>query len=114
MDKFENFDDSGYEKAKKKFRENGLLGVTAEDHESIGSTPDERLSNNPGKTLAELMSDEEIEIYLDRQIESLNELRSLKNVPGRLITDMTAQLRAAVNHLNSIGRLPEKFKDTEV
>jgi len=87
-----------YKKAKEKFRTLGLLAMTIEDHEAMGSTPDEyykdKLVANPGKIMVELMNDQEVLEYLRRLLR--------KNPRSR-------NLILSVEYLRGIGRLPEEF-----
>ena len=70
------FESSKYLETVKKFKQNGPLGVTAADHEAIYSTPGDDLKANPGKTRAELMSDDDILKYLNETKESIAQLET--------------------------------------
>lgn len=100
-----------YTEAQKKWNEKGFLGVTAKDHEAIYSTPDEILLQNPGKTLAELMSDEEIRDYVleTRRVISENEnvVHSNPESWKKYNEDLKMNLEVTIRYLQSIGRLPD-------
>jgi Mg/Co/Ni transporter MgtE len=75
----------------KKIKETGLISLTAEEQSLVGLIPDRRLINNPGKSLAEVMSNEEIRAHLANQ-----ERKS------------PASRERDVNYLTLIGRWPIK------
>lgn len=98
MENLERDEIEKYRIASEKFRTNGQLGVTMEDHLAIGSTPPQKLAENPGKTLEELMSDEEISEWLMTQ-KNLSE--TLGGNYGKI---SGTHFTTAVNYLKSIGR----------
>ena len=103
-----------WEAANKKFKELGPLAVTAEDHLAAGSTPPPELESNPGKTLADLMTDTEIESWLLNHEEAIKNLESNDDRPKELIAEqMLKQLQAnygsSINYLKTINRLPKRF-----
>lgn len=100
-----------------KLVEGGALAVTYEEHLFFG-TPPEIQKKNPGKTLAELMNDDEI---LDRLRKAVKAISTLKKeapkhgpqweaVRDREIEKMKIEMR----YLEKIGRLPGEFKDFDV
>ena len=101
---------SEYLKAQKNWKEKGSLGVTAQDHKNIGGTPDDILLENPGKTLGELMTDQEIKDYILATRANIleNEKESLKNMK-QYTEDLKEDLEATLKYLESIGRLPEEI-----
>jgi len=104
---------SVYEKAAKKSKEQGFFSLTIEDHDALGSTPDEELKSNFGKSQYEIMSDEEIEEYLSEAIYTITENNeNLRN--NGYIDQQKDFLRASIPFLKSVGRLPEKFKDFDL
>lgn len=99
-----------------KFMAFGPLGVTAEDHLAIYSTPPDKLSENPGKTLAELMTDEEITIWIREQKKALLELMAEVDTKesefGRnYLPNARKKLKASLILLKQRGRLPKEFED---
>lgn len=114
----ENIDNSSetINEARKKWDENGYLGVTAIDHELIGSTPDELLLNNKGKTLGELMSEDEIVEYISGTLSNIDENEkyiltnpSNKDSIIRYNEDLKNNLDLSINYLKKIGKIDEKF-----
>ena len=111
----ENFENEEYHEAADKFEKLGTLGVTAEDHTAIHSSPPPELAKNPGKTLAELMSDEEIAEWLKGQQEALKELSRLQKTNAALAGTFFAQgarekVKKAIRYLKTVGRLPKEFE----
>jgi hypothetical protein len=112
MSSFEKFEGQTFKQAADKFNTLGPLGVTAADHLGIGSTPKELLINNPGKTLGELMTDDEISQWINGQQEqiaqySLDQYKDnsfVKSILPKLIED----LRLSKEYLKSIDRLPSE------
>jgi hypothetical protein len=89
----------------------GLLQMTAEDHRAIGSTPPYQIMiDNPTKTLGELWDETQIKNYLERQLESLPELISLK---PEVADNLRPRLKADFEYLKSIGKLPREFEHYE-
>lgn len=113
MENFENQKLSVFEQAAKKSKEQGFFSLTSEDHKALGSTPDEELESNSGKSQYEIMSDEEIERYLSGAIDTINENNeNLRN--NGYIDQQKDFLRVSIPFLKSVGRLPEKFKDFDL
>lgn len=110
MSPFEKFENSIFKEAADKFNTFGPLGVTAADHLGIGSTPKELLVNNPGKTLGELMTDDEISQWIKGLQEQIVQYSSdqyknnsfVKSILPKLVED----LRLSKKYLDSIGRWP--------
>ena len=92
--------------ASKNWEEKGFLGVTAQDYEAIQGTPEDILLENPGKTLGELMSDEEVREYI---IETRNNIIENKEIPKmqELNKDLQKNLDVTIAYLSSIGRMPK-------
>lgn len=90
------------------------LAMTAEDHRKIGSTGiDHILLDNPGKTLGELLPEEDLLRYLMDELAEVKELsrpehRSNPYDISRL-TIVQQDLEASVDYLVRINRLPKKF-----
>lgn len=80
----------------KKIKETGLISLTAQDHEMVGSTSPEILVKNPGQTLGELMSAEEMSSHLAAQKKKC-----------------AAAYERDFLYLISIGRLPPEVKGDE-
>lgn len=95
-----------YLEASKNWEEKGYLGVTAEDHEAINSTPDEILLQNPGKTLGELMSDQDIRNYIIGTRKNIIENNKLPHLK-KYNEDLQQNLNLTIEYLESLGRLPK-------
>jgi hypothetical protein len=112
MSSFEKIEDSAFKQAANKFNTFGPLGVTAADHLGIGSTPKELLVNNPGKTLGELMTEDEIFQWIKGQQEQIAQYSEdqykdnsfVKSILPKLIED----LRLSKEYLAGIGKLPSE------
>ena len=108
---------SRWEKSQQKFSEVGHLGVTAQDHWDIGSSPPLLLNRNPGRTLGELYSDEELLKYLDNLINYKEEAeKRIEADPNDRwaqgnLEDFNERFPVTIKYLSSIGRLPDKYKD---
>jgi hypothetical protein len=94
--------------ATRRFNENGPLGVTAEDHHAIGSTPPDTLESNPGKTLADLMTDTDIALWVAEQESGIKELLGpeFEDNAGaqRVVQQSRKHIEATAKYLASIGR----------
>ena len=93
----------------------GPLGVTSEYFISLGGSPPELLAENPGKTRADLISDEEILKYLIEKKEELEgclaeETEKPLIAETHILVDRLL-LSATIQYLQSIGRLPGEFSD---
>lgn len=99
-------------KVKEKRATLGSLSLTAEDHKAIMSTPPKILADNPGKTCAEMMSDEEITDWLNKTETFLEEMKTLtgidEEVKKRKIHEAEEELTATKNYLQTIGRMPKR------
>ena len=98
----------------------GILGTTAEDHKNIDSGFNKTLSDiflkNPGKTLGEAMTDEQILSWVQDEAESLKTyFRDLYNPNDKFgkghIFQNISIFKASLNYLRKIGRLPKEFED---
>ncbi|MDP1846133.1 MAG: hypothetical protein Q8L09_05370 [Candidatus Moranbacteria bacterium] len=100
-----------------KFAEGGALAATFEEHSFFGTPPDIQ-RGNPGKTLAELMNDDEILDLLRRSAEALAYMK--KEAPQRgpqwegVLERGIEQMKRDMRYLDKIGRLPEEFKIFDV
>lgn len=104
--------------AKKNFEVFGPLGVTAEDHKGIGSTPPEILEKNPGKTESELMTDEDIERWLKEKKDELKKFSAKEYLDNTFaqsyLPTLKEEIKTTIDFLRSIKRLPEKFRDWRI
>ena len=92
----------------------GTLGMTAEDHYYIGSTPPQDLINNPGKTQAELMTDDQVLAKLDRDEVFITELLQIDTTFAKSALEAVKDKHAGdIAYLTRVGRLPGKYKKTE-
>lgn len=102
----------------KKFQNLGQLGVTAKDHFNVDSSgPAVELSQNPGKTLGEILTDEELEQKIQKlQIFMETSKKRLKDNPKNDwakedVKYAKREFSVTLSYLKSLGRLPEKYKD---
>ena len=106
-----------YEEAQKKWRVVGRLGVTGADHWAIGGSPPLKLDRNPGKTEADLMTDEELLEWLQKGRASLESARERFRADPKDdwakgdIPSAKKELKLAISYLASIGRLPKEFSN---
>jgi len=102
-----------FEKAKNRFNAFGPLGVTAEDHRNLGSTPPGILQENPGKTEADLMSDEDLRAWLIDKKGALEKFSSKEfgdnTFAQSYLPSLREEIRTTLSFLRSIKRLPEEF-----
>lgn len=96
------------------------------DANSIGSTVKEvDLAGNPDKTVAELMTDEQILDYLNKTTSSLNEIKERMIERGLdpnskqitryspILEDFNNELNGSIKKLIEIGRCPPEFSQEE-
>lgn len=109
---FKGIDSAEFMKASEKFNTLGPLGVTADDHLVIGSTPNERLINNPGKTLGELMSADEVNTWLEGTKGEIKKYSSEEYQKNSFIQSMLIRLKSdwqlSEQYLLSMNRLPSE------
>jgi hypothetical protein len=98
-----------YKESVEKFRNFGDLGVTAEDHLNLASTPDKELEENPGKTLGEIWDDEKIRKFLGDLKEFISTEQDT-DVMKRYQKQQQANFESTVSYLKSIDKLPEGFE----
>ncbi len=99
-----------YIQATLNWEQKGSLGVTAEDHEAHGGTPDYILLQNPGKTLGQLMSDTEISEFITETKKNIQDNEGVKNLE-EYNTDLKKNLKTSIKYLKSIGRLPDSLEE---
>ncbi len=85
----------------------GFFSLTAEDHRLLSSTPDDRLKDNPGKALYEVLDDEEIGNYIQGMIDAQYDKALVENGFAQNQLD---ELAVSIPFLESVGRLPEEFR----
>ncbi len=83
----------------------GLLSFTAADHHDISSGAPDILLANPDKAHYELLSDKEIEDWLDSDINT-----ALSSEPEGYIKSSAEFLKKTIPFLKSVGRLPQKYE----
>lgn len=102
-----------YVAATKNWKEKGYLGVTAQDHKAIGSTPEKELLENPDKTLGELMGNKEaLEYVVGTQKNILENEHVQHHNPEswkKYNDDLKQNLEVSIKYLKSIGKLPPDF-----
>ena len=109
MENFESYQKSiEYLAAQKNWEEKGYLGVTAQDHKAIHSTPDNILIENPSKTLGELMSDTEIIEYIQGTQRNIEENSKYPHMTD-FNEDLKKNLETTISYLKTIQRIPEDF-----
>lgn len=94
--------------ARKKSREFGVFSLTAEDHKAMGSTPSEKLADQPNKAEYEVMSDEQIEEALNVMLDFIYDPKMIKNGVAKWQKD---EFLVSLPFLKSVGRLPKIFED---
>lgn len=97
-----------FNKAAEKFKALGSLGVTAQDHKGIGSTPPKKLLENPGKTLGELMTDEEVIEWIKGNKEAIaqfSEADQNNSFVKSALPMLKEEVRFGTKYLKSLGRL---------
>src|SRR5680860_12273 len=110
MNNFENsLDINSFDLARKKEKEFGYFSMTAEDHKALGSTPDDILEGSTDKALYELLSDDEIEEYIEGAIQTIKENDENLEKNGYLDIERNF-LRVSLPFLKSVNRLPGKFE----
>ena len=109
------YEEEPYKSASERHKTLGSLGVTAEDHKGIGSSPPDELIENPGKTMADLMTDDEILSWLQEHKEEIEEWSKEEFKKDALVqsilSSMKPDFRATLNYLAGINRLPEEFRE---
>lgn len=114
MSEFENIESEKVRIAAAKFEAVGPLGVTAKDHEAIGSTPPDELKNNPGKTRSELMTEEQIFQWLTEHQTHVKEFLKEKykdnSFAQSALSQFKKEFRSSIEYLRSIDKLPAGFK----
>lgn len=110
MLKFKSFDSPEFLQTKAEFDARSSLGVTADDHLGVGSTPSEELKNNPGKTLGELMTKEEASAWIKELEGQITEFSQEKykgsSLMDNVLPDIIKDLNLSKEYLTSIGKLP--------
>lgn len=96
----------------------GELGLNAQDHRDMGSTPTQELHDNEGKTQADLMTDEQIlKWFEDNEIFAQELEQSLAKKKSRndeyILRVVKHNLEGGIRYLESIGRLPAKYSEKE-
>lgn len=91
------------------------LERTSDDHIRAGGTPDQVLLDNPGKSLADMMSDAELKANILKQVAHLREQYESAlsgNELGRnLVRIGLRMLPSDIEYLRRINRLPEELAD---
>lgn len=102
------YNTEAFKKASEKFNTLGSLGVTAQDHKAIGSTPPPELLADSGITLGELMSDEEIAEWVagnEKTIAELSEADQNSSFVKSALPMLKKELELGTKYLKSINRL---------
>lgn len=84
------------------------LSMTKDDHQKIYSTPPQRLLENPGKTLGEIMSDQEIADWIkenEKAIAEFSQMNSENSFVKNALPVLKKELDLGLKYLKSIGRL---------
>ena len=96
------------------YRKKPYLAMTCYDHIIVGGTPLTRMLEQPDKSLAELMTRQEISDFLDRQIEAshLGDRVVFERILRERVRekDMSCSLVQDILYLFEIGKLPEKYR----
>lgn len=101
--------------AAEKFGEVGPLGVTEEDHRKLGSSPPPELADNPGKTMLDLMSEDELLEWLRTKKATLEEYRIKDgDFAQSYYVSLKRNVIATLTFLRKFERLPKEFEDYTV
>ncbi len=100
-----------FERASQKMNKTGWFSFTAQDHEDIGSTPDDIMLEHPEKMQYELMSEKEIENILDNVDIAKQDPQLVKNGYAQ---DLINAAKVDIPFLESVGKLPEKYKNFDM
>ena len=112
-----------FKKASKRFKEMGPLGVLAEDWHKIGGTPPPELEANPGKTMLDLMSEQQVLDWLNgtkKEIEQAQGFYSQakdsrqKHICKVQIQSDIEALGATLKLLKELNRLPKEFENYQI
>jgi hypothetical protein len=103
--------DSEKSLAFKKVEQFGTMSLTAKEHKLIGSTPPANLLENPDKNSFDLMSDDEIKAWVEKQSQGVRELEGLLGRNLSAFGSVIENYKASIEYLKSIGRLPEGFEN---
>lgn len=106
------------ERARTKSNLYGYLGLTAQDHTDMGSSPPQEVLNNKGKATGEFLTDKKIEKFLEHTKSLMHDieqrLAKKKNYNDEHIFKVTrTNFEGGIRYLQTIGRLPEKYKKME-
>jgi len=90
------------------------LAQTREHHEAIGSSAGSREPEDYRKTPAEMMNDEELRAYVDKELQTIREEHAKLESKCAGHTDMFRMIRdkflmVNLRYLKEIGRLPDGF-----
>lgn len=86
------------------------LSKTLQDHLDVGGTPPNRLAENPGKSLGELMSEEEIIAHLKESKKAIKELEEMGLGEHRVYCQQVVNYLKDIEYLASLGKLPKGFE----
>lgn len=85
----------------------GDLGVTAADHKTIGSSLDENslLLENPGQTLGEILTIDELKELMQKRLADLDYLRArFGETNPQLINEQVENITKSIAYLESLGK----------
>lgn len=121
LKKMEKEETRKYYKMIKKLRPRSYLEMKLHEHQAMfGGTPPPEMAQNPDKTRADLMTDEELLVFLrdaKREIEKWLKEDKRKHRPSvreSVIRGLKSCLRHDIDYLEEIGRLPKEFEDFDV
>ncbi|MDO8576229.1 MAG: hypothetical protein Q7R90_02845 [bacterium] len=101
--------------AAEKVQRVGKLGITGADWAALGGTVPADLKQNPDKTRAELMTDEQIVEYLSKKQGTIAEFSKEEyrhsTFHKNFLVAERGDWNATINYLRSIGRLPKTFDE---
>lgn len=100
--------------AAEKVQKIGRLNITGEDWAALGGTVPPDLKQNPGKTRADLMSDEQIAQYLQKKWDTIQVFLKKDGTENTtfsksFLDSEREDWQATIAHLRSIDRLPKAF-----
>jgi len=100
--------------ASKKYKNLGWFSLSLEDHDDLGSTPDDLMAQNPGKAQYELLSDDEIETHLNNTLEAIKEYTNETTNNKSFLQNLKEDMKVDIPFLKSVNRLPDKFKNFDI
>lgn len=97
-----------------KWNKYGPLFLTPEDHKNMGSTRFDLQSENKDKKEYEIMSDQELEAWIDERVDTLESTNLDKLEESGLGKIIRHEIVTTISLLKEVGRLPAKYTDFDI